>query len=252
MATIYTHITGGGTGDNCLILEPRERLIYPFSFGDYSEVRWGMIYSWAPSTGNNGPIISDSSLPTDASQWAYIGLSHSGFEKTAFPGQPDGFDFIGIGPGIPQSTVGIANDGTFLAYVLGGAGGRQNYCLTSQNGVIASGDAGSIIYMAMTPQSGVFGTTKFSSMFGQRFINSNNTFQTQWFANQNASSNTSSEYLKTGIFSMTSLSSAITGFFTSGGNNTDDRLIKPNSIYIYNPMLSTKMRIHNISAERYA
>lgn len=258
MATIYLHPTGGGTGDNCLILDPKERLIYPFNIGNYSEARFGMIYSFAPVTGSNGEVSAESFPTVSASQAVYIGLCNYNTGTSNFPGQSNGYDFLGISTRNPATNAVLFQVSSNIQYYGGGDSNYWMFLPTCQTGFLdyrnqQTFDNQSYQYLQITPTSGVYGQTKFSSAFGIQLVLNSNTFAFRAFFNNSSSNDTSNNYLRTGVNSMWTLGNVTkTGFFTSGYNNTSDIMMKPNAIYIYNPLLQNRLRIHNILVERYA
>lgn len=256
MATIYTHITGGGTGDNCLILDSKERLIYPFNVGDYSEIRFAMVFSYAPITGSNGVLTSESFAVTSPSQAYYFGLCNYNTGTTAFPGQPGGFDFIGAcNNAAAPSTIFDTVGSNQIRYYGGGDANNIGYVKSCQTGFLVNGahpNFGTQSLFAISPNTGVYGETNFSSYFGFRFLLNGNVHSLQSFYNPVSTSGTSNAYLRAAANALTNLGSAITGYYTSGNNSGTNAMVKPNAIYIYNPLLQNRMRIHNILVERYA
>lgn len=263
MATIYLHPTGGGTGDNCLILDSRERLIYPFNIGNYSEIRFGIIFSYAPVSGSNGEVTQETFTVKSPTQAMYIGYCNYNTGTLSFPGQSNGYDFIGMSSmnTFDKSMQFMVNEGGKINYYGGGEGPPpfyRNYtpflktCQTGYVNLSPYTTFSSSENLGINPYSGVYGETKFSSYFGMRLVLNSNTYSIQTFSDNSSSNDTSNLYLRTGVNVMPNISSAITGFFTSGDANSSDIMFKPNSIYIYNPLLQNRMRIHNILVERYA
>lgn len=63
--------------DNTLFLAPREGLVYPFDFGDWEEIRWGVFYSVYQSGSDmiSGTTLNENVLSNSLSDQFYIGLT---------------------------------------------------------------------------------------------------------------------------------------------------------------------------------
>lgn len=258
MATVVVKHPFVGTTGQCLVLEPREKLVYPFNFGDYQDVRWAIAISYTSATGFNTPITQDTYTPPANSPLQYPYYGFSNFNTGAFiPTQSGGYDFYGLSTNfsVPDS-VGLASTTQYRW----GANGIGDASLITSNitggkKIIAATMASSLENFLTISATGITGGGLYARIFGERFITSgNNIFGLQAFSNAGATTNVSVTALRDNLNTLGSVRTAIyTGYMTSGNQDTTNNIMmKPNSLFIYNPMLNTRIRLHNIVVERYA
>lgn len=250
MATICQVITGNATGNNALILDPRERLIYPFNIPNYNEIRVGMFFSFVGVTGGNNSMVTDDQVTIfGQSTRMFWGLCNADTGVLVYPGTSGGFDFFGEVLGLNG---GLArNDTTSIAV----------FCQPgiNQNGRYAVYDAtGAAFSDSVTPTTTYCPiTTGGSGAFWgfQYMLNPNNSYSGLVFTYGSATPflDTSIPNLRTQINTRgTAYGSYSTGWWTSGRSPGASAMQRPNSLYIYNPMLNSRMRIHALAVEKYA
>lgn len=257
MATI---VTGYNKTGAMLILDPRERLIYPFNFGSYSEIRMGMFWSLTPVvSGDNGNMAASdlTTSPSAVLQKQFIGFCNYDTGRN-MPLQGTGYDFIGIVGGLS----GDNNCGYDAATTILKGGDVGNAIYFSVTMIDGSGNNARIgtlqtspaivLYATTTPTGGDLG---YASFFGLKLLNSGNNKAIKAFSDSNI-------YIDNASASISSLRTKISnegttpglqfnGLFVSGfaGSNT---CLTPNAFFINNHMLNTRFRIHALAVEKYA
>jgi len=257
MATIVEKFPFVGVTGQCLVLEPREKLVYPFNFGDYQDVRWAIAISYTTATGFNTPVTTDTYTPSanSAIQYPYYGFSN--FNTGAFiPTQSGGYDFYGVSTNFNSpNPVGLTSATEYRWGNPGGDGSLIVANLTGGKRIVSNLMASSFENYFTVSATGITGAGAFARIVGQRFIVSgNNAFGLQAFSSSAAVSDISVTNLRDNLNTLGGVRTSLyTGYMTTGGQNTtNDIMMKPNSIFIYNPMLNTRVRLHNIVVERYA
>ena len=92
MATIFEKLPA--SGEKCSILDVKEALIYPFDFGDWSEIRASVALSFTSPSSDNSPITAETgSSSTSPKTSMFIGL-YSGAGDLPFN---SGTSFVGFG-----------------------------------------------------------------------------------------------------------------------------------------------------------
>lgn len=243
-----------GTTGQCLILNPRERLIYPFSFGNYSEIRCAIAWSLTAATGNNSTLnASDVYAQTAPPNSIYFGFCN--FQTgSLLPGQSGGYDYVGTIPGGPN-TAGINAGGGNLNWQGGGSSATNcRIGVTDITGGRFTGAPNELNIAASVSQTNIAGATSFAGLLGWKFtLSGSNAYSLQGLTTDTSfTSNVSTSNLRTFIASPSTTTSVVTGFFTSGGTAAGNRLMVPNAFFVYMPMLNQRLRIHNLVVERYA
>lgn len=241
-----------------LILDPRERFIYPFNLGDYSEIRFGMYFSATAATGDNATVsANDWSTKRSARDSVYIGFCN--FNTGLLLPLQTGFDFIGCAA-LGDQTCGITVQSVSDSYIRLGAVGNGNGQVfladttgaVTTPGILTVSDA-----IARFPTNSV-GFANYAGMFGlQLGISGANLCSMRAFGNNvTYTTNPSLTNLRTDVSTLgqgtSSLSSVVTGYYTSGGTNNNNVMMKPNAIFIYTPQFNSRLRIHALVVERYA
>lgn len=254
-------ITGYFKTGGMLILDPREKLVYPFNIGDYSEVRFGMYISFTSGAefGDNTNIFTDrGTASSSALSKVYIGFCNFN-TGTLFPGQSGGYDFVGTISDVGASDVGLTdnNDNNYVVFrpsALNGTNNWSTYTTDLTGNLSYKSDfniGGGPLYIAKHAT----GASNYASLVGAQFYYSgSNAFVYRVFGNSTTmTTDTRLSVLRTDISNLgTVRTNFMTGFFTSGGINSSNLLMKPNSLFIYTPMLNSRLRIHALLVERYA
>jgi len=262
MATVIQKTPFVGVTGQCLVLGTRERLIYPFNLGDYSEIRMGMFWSTTSGSADNTIVVNNDTVAQN-STYNQIYFGFSNFNTGAYvPGEVNGYDYIGTVGRYNTQPCGIYGDSSNVQFV-GGANGGGGLTLfkmgiTDLTGAcsIASGfDNNGLDFDMKCPSVDQTGATQFAGFFGLRlFTSGSKAYGIQRFTNGGTySSNVTTAALRTNVANLgTSRGTICTGFMTSGGVEAANRMMLPNAIYIYTPMMNTRLRIHNLVVERYA
>lgn len=251
-------ITGYFKTGGMLILDPREKLVYPFNIGDYSEVRFGMYYSFTSGAefGDNTSVFSDNQAPSPSPlSKIYLGFCNF-YTGNLFPGQSGAYDYIGAISDAAGGSVGYADNGDNTYTILRpcGAGGNNNWAIhtTDLTGTLSNKGEGALQTFFAKHGSGI---TNYASLLGAQFYYSgNNAFGYRVFNNGvTLTTDTRLSVLRNDVSSLgTARSPYVTGFLTTGGTNNSNVLMKPNSLFIYMPMINSRLRIHALLVERYA
>jgi len=241
MATIFQKLPA--SGENCIILEPKESLIYPFEFGNWNEIRITTTFSCTSLSDNNASWVNNDSVSYVSGQNqtnAFLyGICSSGFipERTG--------TFIGCGPdGVSRSLI-ITNfsNGIFFGGV------NTYYAGTIFNNIIRSaGSIGAFSFSTQVETSGVANYAGYSSI-GIKISNRGNSNQSYAVAERGGGSITDVSIPKLRQYSSQILESDyLTGVFTSDGV----ALPIPDRLFIYCPLQQNRLRVHSIVIEKYA
>lgn len=246
-----------GTTGQCLILDPRERLMYPFNFGSYSTIRFGMYYSYTRVTGDNLQVFQDTAAAGSTTLGNYfIGFCNYNTGVDNLPVNLSGLDFIGFGRSQTNNIgVGVNILSSTDAWINGGYDGNGAYF--GMNVISSSGnfnEFGSSASMLNYFPTTATGTTNYCSLLGLTVtFTGANEFTMKGFSNNNTyTSNPTTANLRSEMSALGTYQSALkTGFFTTGCTNNSNLMMKPNCLIIYSPALNSRMRIHNLVVERY-
>ena len=251
MATVYKLITGNATGNQVLVLDPRERLVYPFNIPSYQEIRVGMFFSFTSITGGNNSVISDDAIstynPTTRMVW---GVSDASTGSQSLPGQTGSFDFWGMAS---STYAGLTNNnGSFSN--LNNDGGNYRSFMSMYDGTGALFIDQSVGNLQLSTPNSLSG---YAGYFGLRFIlGANSTYQgSMSYSTPSVGGlyvDTSTSNLRNILLSPPNASSSVNGYWTSGRALGAPPMGAPNGLFIYNPMINSKMRIHNLLVEKYA
>lgn len=256
MATIFQKTSS----DNCIILAPRESLVYPFNLGNWSEIRLGGFFSYTSASGDNGTGISESFSSNGGLTNLFFGIKDSG-ASVPFS---SGTTFIGM-TNNPSTTNKTSLSNLYnppfgsVAYITSAQSSDGNpiptVSIVSGSNIVgsANGSAGSPS-IAVMHSSGVGGVTGSSSyamfnglqIFYDRTRNavSGRLFQDNSYAN--GTSDVSITNLQSKLLSMPNV-----GNFVATGV-WDFNTPIPNALYLYNPFLSNRIRLHSLLVDRYA
>lgn len=226
MAIVYEKIPDV---DQCVILDNREAVLYPFDLGDWSEIRIGVMMSLIGNSSDNviGVIedIGSNPVPQDK---AYFGIKSSG---QSYPLQDD-ICFVGIA-GALNGNVSVGAFGIEQVYnsVLSGTDGMQT-------------TFGANSRMRLEVSSSVTGESTYSQYFSLKVNRSGNFYSGAWDSQSNGSfthSDVSTNYLR-GLIRQGDYIFPSTGSMPSGGMN---------NIFLYLPFLNNRVRVHNLIVERF-
>ena len=264
MAYIYSKPnTYGNIDDNTLVLGVREALIYPFSLGDWSEIRVSYWLSMTNSADLNGLYVAESTLGarTNYKQGGWWGLKDSG---TDFPSQGQSV-FMGIGNGNGPSYA----DGSTLAdgsLLVQNAGGGNATLFSSGTLSTPDGYNSPTIYLPSTSES--ISTGNYASFYSQRYRLTKNgpgsrTGVYMYWASDESTYNTPPQDYSIANLRVKALntawrgqdtspaSSLWTGYWTSDFTvNGSTNIAFPNSIFIYLPYFNNRLRIHALLVEK--
>lgn len=257
MATIINKLPA--SGENALVLNSKEALFYPISFG-YNEIRVGAFLSLCNTTDTNGLYAAENVIANSPGAGFYFGLTDAS-NITNLP-YTAGTNFIGCGvcTGVSAfktpdiNTAGLVWDGAALE-IFSTIGTLQQ---TSQNAIPGSVDMTSTAVFVPTPAQAT-GTTQFANFFGIKFSIQNKGTSTQNFSvqtsyNSTPTDNTSIESLRTNLSNFPNASTNFTGlrYFTPLSLTTGTPLTPPSTVIIYSPFFNNKLRVHNIDVEKYS
>jgi hypothetical protein len=280
MATIFQKLPA--SGEQCLILEPKEGLYYPFSIGDWSELRLSMAISFTSVSDNNSFITEErtySGLSPSSSM--YIGLFSGVNGALPFQNQTS---FIGFGnptglfvamsktpggggqptvPGVvinstqvganPDNTFsplmgGFSSVGQFFNYSSHGQGywGTSNFTFSLSNGTLSNPPIFTVIS----------GETNFSTIQTMRFSVVNKGSLGQSFNLGWNNNGPSSVFTDTSISNLkirnAGISTSFTGlYYNSNLTSTGSPIDLPTNLLIYFPFVQNRARIHSILLEKY-
>ncbi len=250
MATIFQKTTTG----QCLVLDTRESLTYPFNLGDWSEIRVGVELSMVTINSGNGfntPYYTETASSNSYNNSFFMGFRDTG---SIFPNTVSG-TYIGFVPmnNFPINVITnnqrierTTNSNTPMGYISGGT----TYITTLDNNsrcvYVGSQSAvtGSSLYAA---QHGFRVQIQNKGTTGQRMLL--DTFNnTTTYVTPNASG------LRSFMSAMTNTTSGIYCYLTAGGPSGGQgaALDFPNAFFIYNPFLGNLIRIHTLEIEKYA
>jgi hypothetical protein len=267
MAIIFDRVPA--SGHKCLVLEPKESLVYPFDFGDWEEIRIGVALSLANVSGFDQPLQDESIVGIYKEDYAknfYLGIK----SNNEFYPNKDSCSYIGIGPRISSLGESInlyASIGYYTNYI-----GYFNAGVSAS--IIPSGATGynfdfsynNLSTITMPSPFTLTGELKlldtyFCNAFGIKIKikdkgTSNQNFSITMFNNNDQQDDLlqfpSLQNMKVALGRMIGSSNELTGFFTSTYNNSGVPAPIPDAFYISNPFNLNRLMIHNILIEKYA
>jgi len=251
MATIF--LKSVASGEKCVILEPREALLYTFDFGDWRELRMGFFVSQTQNGNDNQNYpgaFNDSITDNSPQGQLFIGFKDSSF-RLPYNGET-GVVFAGCTtiPGLLHSIQGNIDYFNFngtaqLAVVSGVANNGIAYSgRTVYNGVTNANGPRTMITSAAS--AGLY--AKFNCITLRRGSNYSGT---GWLS---TTQNSSPDELTTdySVFSCRRLiSTSLNTSFIQGQPMTGYFPNELNSAFIYSPYFSSRSRIHSLVVERY-
>lgn len=233
MATIFEKVAA--SGERCIILDPREGVLYTFNFGDWRQIRMAAFVSLTNINDNNGAISDETITPN--------GLGRNQFY----------FGFKDSGLLVPVST------GSLFAGFVGSDSLTNNISITTSSNVLGGSNMISTLSGSL-----ITSKTTFSNIFrvGTSGTNFANTGYGQFNCvtlNRNASytgiaqfNSPSVDFTDVSLRNLRALlDSSVTlnanGLCCSGYFSND-----LNSAFIYSPFNNNRIRVHALVVEKYA
>lgn len=247
MATIFQKISG----DNCVILGPKEALVYPFSMGSWTEIRVGGYFSYTNINDNNLTGIKESFSSSGPPTAFFWGIKDTG---TNLP-YSSGSVFFGITNDSVGSPKSVLNNYTLA--------GQSPYAGTSDNSnnsvayfTFLSGNSlfrtssqlngGGFYALRMTEGTFVTGTTGYAWFNGLRYLYDRNRSIITGAAMQSSSPSTDIS-----ITGLRTLLSQLPNQSTLPASNISGCGIQPDALFLYNPLINNQIRIHGLAVEKY-
>jgi hypothetical protein len=237
MATIFLKETGSnGDGFNCVVLEPREALLYPFDFGTgWKSVSAAVLFSFCGLSGNNS-IPAYELVTYNASNYSKVFIGFTSYENP-FPfstnnvyfGYDDHLNFPSV---LGNSQLGLAS-----CSVVASSGNRKDTMAnigTHFSIGTMSGYTGQFDYMNSIKFKMSIDPVSYAST-GYLDTHNNPRYHT-------INSKTVMEEVLNTAFP----NSSNTDYFTHNNTATGYRYPRPNAFIIYSPFVNNKMRIHGL------
>lgn len=249
MATIFQKTPTG----QCLVLDAREGLTYPFNLGDWNEIRVGVELSMVTINSGNGfntPYYTETASANAMTNSFFMGFRDTG---SLFPNPVSGM-YIGFVPrnnfpvNVTTSDVRISrttNGNLPMGYISGGT----SFVTTVDND-------SRCVYIGS--QAAVTGTTAYAARHGFQvtLVNKGTTgqqVQLNTFNNGASYVTPNPSGLRSFMSAMTNVISGSYFYLTAGGPSGGQgaALDFPNAFFLYNPFLGNMIRIHDIVIEKY-
>jgi len=167
--------------ENNLLLEPREAFYRPFDFGQWTEVRVGMLFRLVGTASDSASVVNEVISVNTHTDRIYIGLKDSG---TDFPGI-NGTNFIGVGSvsgsgGVTGSSIPAGNFALTEASALTGA------TYTRLNVIAISGSDTFLNRMSLVGNANAYFTSSasgsdYNAFYGLKFVLQNSGSNNQRF-----------------------------------------------------------------------
>jgi len=235
MASIYQKTVS----DKTCILAPREYIMRPFDFGDWTMMRFGMFIGGVTASGDNSQSVDEEvSLITAGDRWT-IGIKDSA--TTALPGQA-GSLFVGAGSFGGKANM---NANTMFSNVGANNASAQTFVGTSQQG----GSAGGEIAPAWPT---VTGASTYCGFYVIQFTIANLGLATQTInvAVQGNSSISGTDYSAGALRTLINNAIFNAGITFAWNDGVSARAI-PDAIWIRAPFYNNRLRLSGIMAVRY-
>lgn len=249
MATIFQKALPV-SGENCLILNQGEALIYPFSVGSWTELRIGAFFSFTTASSDNATWSDETSNYTASKNGFFWGIKDSGISLPI----SSGASFIGLG--INTSFAGATHVVTASQYVDGAAPGSNFYQLFS-TGTVVTGQTigGTRLYLASATQQ--TGTTAFASYNGIKIQitglgTAGQSVRLSSSVDSLYTNDTSEVNLRQKLSAFAGSATSTFAYFTSGFVGGSGPLTLPSSLFLYSPFFNNRVRVHSLVVEKYA
>jgi hypothetical protein len=259
MATIYQKLAA--SGDNCLILEPKEALLYPFSF-DYTYIKMGMFVSYTTLEENNGysatsETIASANLTTDYKNVFLCGFKDNSPLNPLRSGTFVGASVFKVGANnflLKQSANNCITNTNTASGLISQTG---TYSLFQYNSNWTTNDSLSSNCFPLPTSTLATGSGAYAAFWGLslKIANKGTTGQSvslgiaknSYAAGFSDISNTAMRNLMSDAFTEGSYSPLTSGFVSGAGP-----LPLPNAVYVYSPFINNRLRIHSVLVEKYA
>ena len=230
--------------ENNLLLEPREAFYRPFNFGEWTEMRIGMLFRLVSTASDSGSIISESITINSDSDKIYIGLKDSG---SNMPGV-SGTNFIGMASVTGSGTAADLSNSSYAAF---------GDSLNSYHRLYLTAFSGSNMYRAyfqennvIAPEfSGSASGSNYNGFYGLKF-----TLLNSGSANQQVQVQYRRVYLTLVGSSSADLHSQLVnnaGWTNPPASSTASwatGIPLPNSFFVYSPLYNNRLRMAAIEA----
>lgn len=172
MSSIYQKTVSDKTN----ILAPREYFIRPFDFQDWTEARFGILFSAVTSSGDNTDVTSESVAITTVADLVTFGIKDSA--TTALPGQA-GSLFLGATSALGTLSKTFASGAAGPSFSANAGGNPETLAATAYAGVTKIGGTGSQAVSAMNSPTSASGATGYCGFYGIKFVINNLGLATQ-------------------------------------------------------------------------
>lgn len=237
MATIFQKTAT----DNCVILNPRESLTYPFSLGQWTDLRMGMYVSLTSTTGDNTVFGGNETFNYNSGlSSVFVGLTSSG---NSLPGD-NGKTYIGIGPQPSSPTCAITSTRISTSDT------QTNSMAIDQNGDFARGTNTTLnAYITVTPATAA---TNYAVFYGLRFVvGPNNQYSIWSMAGSAGVTDPTVESVRLQLTTQPNVAYQGTIYFNNGFTSTGIQIPRPDNVYLYFPFSNSRVRIHSLVVDKY-
>lgn len=251
MAQIYPVVAAT---DNACILNSRESLIYPFSFGSWTELRFGFYLSTCTASAPNIAGESEQiTIGTASSNTWFAGFKDS--QSNSFPLQT-GCVFLGMGSITGHGDAQFKNNnayGNSIQTNLFYSSGNGNYFYQDYPGVNLHTTTGTEFTGYQVAYNGIKLTVANVGTTNQTFSLTHSYDS----ANANASG-INIATLRQSLRTFANPSTTLTGFYTLNTGIAPPNTFPgapiplPDAVFIYSPFYNSRMRVHSIVVEQYA
>jgi len=269
MATIFERVPL--SGENCLILDSKESLSYPFDLGNWERIRVGValsLTSWSQLNGGIEPEQIENAGRYDYTRSFYFGI------KTNNESYPDSNKCSYIGVGSENVAPPYYNNSPLTLYTYNNGQTCEIYYAVPV--IVPSGNFNeqpaytNYTQIKLPPtinQSGL--NSYFCNMFCLEIKiknrgTSNQSYSIAMKFHQNDAESQANgappfalnfpslSQMRKDLANIAFTSSPDTGYFTSTFNNSGTPAPIPDALYIHNPFLFNRLRVHGILIEKYS
>lgn len=238
MATIF--LNDPNINDRCLILEPKEALVYPLPFNDWTEIRVSASISFTTSDSNSAVYLEETLPFNNTSQNGfYWGLKTSG---ASIPYQSGVYYFGAFTSGIGSATHNTFLRGTTTRFNVGRTD-QYTIGFSSGNAFNTGLNAG---FLNVSQSTGYSNQT----LFGQAYRIYNKNTINQGISYAHTSSSANSGVSITGLRGVAASVNPNLNISIPTGE-TIPNLNQLNTLFIYCPLVTDRLRIHSLLVEKY-
>ena len=239
MAEIYAK-----SGENTLILEPREYMLRQFNFGDWTELRMGMYFGCISAASANANVASESVTLVSAVDRLCFGIKDS--STSYIPGQV-GASFLGI------TTMSPTGNGTAIGTGSLRSIGGNNFAVVGLTDGTATGGTTTQVCVGMDFPSDVTGATAYNGFVALKFVVANLGLSSQTVTISGVSTNSisGSDYSATALRALLN-GATYTNPSTIAWNTGAAAKDIPNCWFLRLPFLNNRIRISCIDMMKIA